>query len=89
MSETNKEEYKINGDMLLKKIKELIHEGNIRKITIKDREGHIIITLPLTVGVVGAMLAPALAAVGAVAALLTECSILVERASDKDKDKNE
>ncbi|MDD5456408.1 MAG: DUF4342 domain-containing protein [Candidatus Margulisbacteria bacterium] len=89
MSEQNKEEYKINGDMLLKKIKELIHEGNIRKITIKDREGHIIITLPLTVGVVGAMLAPALAAVGAVAALLTECTILVERAQDKDKDKND
>jgi len=74
-----KEEFKVNGEMLLKKVKELINEGNIRKITIKDKEGKEIISFPLTFGVVGAVLAPILAAVGAIAALVTECTISVER----------
>jgi len=73
------EEFKVNGEMLLAKIKELLKEGNIRKITIKDKEGNIILSFPLTFGVVGAVLAPILAAVGAVAALVTECTISVER----------
>lgn len=71
--------YKVNGEDLLKKIKELIKEGNVRRISISTKEGKTLVVLPLTVGVVGAMLAPILAAVGAIAALVTECTISVER----------
>jgi hypothetical protein len=74
-----KEEFKVNGEELLRKVKELIAEGNVRRITIKNKEGKSIIELPLTVGVVGAVLVPPLAAVGAIAALVTECTIAVER----------
>ncbi len=73
------ESYKVNGEDLLKKIKELIREGNVRRISISNKEGKTLVVLPLTVGVVGAMLAPILAAVGAIAALVTECTISVER----------
>ena len=73
------EHFSINGEQLLKKVKELIAEGNIRKITIKDKAGKELMTFPLTVGVVGAVLAPILAAVGALAALIGECTISVER----------
>ncbi len=77
---TKKEEtFKVNGDILLKRVKELIEEGNVRRITIKDKNGKELIVLPLTLGVVGAVIAPPLAAVGAIAALITECSITVER----------
>ena len=71
--------FKVNGEELLKKIKELIKEGNIREITIENKEGRVIIVLPLTLGVIGAALLPPLAAVGAIAALLTECTIRVKR----------
>lgn len=74
-----KEEFVVKGEELLAKVKELIKEGNVRQITIKNKEGKILIVLPLTVGVVGVVLAPALAAVGAIAALVTECTITVER----------
>ena len=73
------EEFKVNGEDLLKKVKEIISEGNARKITVKSKEGKSIVELPLTIGVVGAALAPLLAAVGAIAALVTECTIVVER----------
>jgi hypothetical protein len=73
------EEFKVNGEDLLKKVKEIIAEGNARKITVKNKEGKSIVELPLTIGVVGAALAPLLAAVGAIAALVTECTIVVER----------
>lgn len=76
---TKKEDFKVNGDELLKKVKQLISEGNIRRITIQNKDGKTIIELPLTVGVVGAVLAPPLAAVGAIAALVAECTITVER----------
>jgi hypothetical protein len=79
MTENRKEEFKINGEDLLGKIKQLINEGNIRRITIKNKDGKSIIELPLTLGVVGAVIAPALAAVGAIAALVTECTVVVER----------
>jgi hypothetical protein len=72
-------EFKITGENLLKKVKELIEEGNVRKITIKDKTGKELITFPLTIGVVGTVLAPVLAAVGALAALIGECTIAVER----------
>ena len=71
--------FKVEGHELLKKVKELIHEGNIRKITIKDKKGTTLIEFPLTIGVVGAAIAPVLAAVGAIAALVAECTITVER----------
>lgn len=73
------EEFKVSGEDLLKSVKQLIAEGNVRRIIIKSKEGKAIMELPLTIGVVGALLAPILAAVGAVAALVTECTILVER----------
>jgi hypothetical protein len=79
MTENRKEEFKINGEDLLGKIKQLINEGNIRRITIKNKDGKSIVELPLTIGVVGAVIAPALAAVGAIAALVTECTVVVER----------
>lgn len=75
----NEDSFKVSGEELLKKIKELIKEGNIREITIESKEGKTIIVLPLTVGVIGAALLPPLAAVGAIAALLTECTIKVKR----------
>ena len=73
------EEFKVNGEEVMAKVKALIKEGNIRKLTIKNKEGSNILEVPLTVGVVGAVLAPPLAAIGAAAALLTECTISVER----------
>lgn len=75
----NKESFNINGEQLLKKVKELIAEGNIRKITITDKSGKEMMSFPLTIGVVGALLAPVLAAVGALAALIGDCTITVER----------
>jgi hypothetical protein len=79
MAKTTKETFSINGEQLLKKIKELIEEGNVRKITITDKHGKELMSFPLTVGVVGAVIAPILAAVGALAALIGECTIAVER----------
>ncbi len=73
------EEFKVNGEDLLKKVKEIINEGNVRRIIIKNKEDKTVIEFPVTVGVIGLVLAPALAAVGAVAALVTECTITVVR----------
>jgi hypothetical protein len=73
------EEFKVDGEELLSKVKSLINEGNIRKIIIKGDNGDTIVELPLTVGVVGVLLAPVLAAVGAIAALVTKCTLVVER----------
>lgn len=74
-----KESFRINGEALVQKVKELIAEGNIRKITIHDKDGKELMNFPLTFGVVGAVFAPVIAAVGALAALIGECSITVER----------
>ncbi len=79
MPSTRTEEFHVNGEELLSKIKNLVHEGNIRKIIIKDKDGKVLIEFPLTFGVVGLVLAPTLAAVGAVAALVTEATIVVEK----------
>lgn len=78
----NKESFSISGENLLKKVKELINEGNIRKISIHDKDGKELMNFPLTVGVVGALFAPVLAAIGAVAALIGECTITVERETE-------
>jgi hypothetical protein len=72
-----KAEYKVSGADLVTKIKSLIKEGNARRIIIKDVKGKVIMEIPLTVGVVGAVLAPILAAIGAMAALIKECTIEV------------
>ena len=79
MSEVHTEEFRVNGEELLTKIKQLIHEGNIRRIIIKDKEGKVLIEFPLTFGVVGLVLVPTLAAVGAIAALVSEATIVVEK----------
>lgn len=73
------EELVISGEKLLETIKSLVREGNIRRITIRNREGKNLLVIPLTAGVVGALLLPTWAAVGAVAALVAECTIVVER----------
>ena len=83
MSEFRTEEFRVNGEELLAKIKELIHEGNIRRIIIKNRDGKTMIEFPLTLGVVGAVLAPTLAAVGAVAALIGEATVVVEKKAEE------
>ena len=79
MPDTFKESFSIKGEQLLNKIKDLIEEGNVRKISIHDKTGKEIMSLPLSFGVVGALLAPVLAAIGALAALIGECTISVER----------
>jgi hypothetical protein len=81
VSEENvkKVSYQIKGDDLVAKVKEVVHEGNIRRITIKNEEGKTLIEFPLTLGVLGALLLPTLAAIGAVAALATNCTLEVEK----------
>jgi len=74
-----KEEFKVSGEELVEKIKEIIKEGNARKIIIKNEDGESVVEFPLTVGAIGALIAPILAAVGAMAALLTKCTIVVEK----------
>ena len=76
------EEFQVDGDELLSKIKELVHAGNIRRIIIRNEKGKTLIDIPLTIGVVGVLLAPQLAAVGAIAAVLSKGSIVVERVAD-------
>ena len=73
------QEFKVSGDEVISKIKSLIAEGNARRIIIKNEKEETIIEIPLTIGAVGALLAPMLAAVGAVAALVAKCTIIVEK----------
>jgi hypothetical protein len=80
-----KEFFSTTGENLLRKIKELIEEGNVRKITITEKSGRELMSFPLTIGVVGALLTPVLAAVGALAALIGECTIAIEREDDTSK----
>ncbi|HVW98619.1 MAG TPA: DUF4342 domain-containing protein [Mucilaginibacter sp.] len=87
---TTRESFSINGTGLLDKIKELIKEGNVTRIIISDKMGKELLHFPLTLGVVGALVAPMFAAVGAVAALVTECTITVEReVPDAEEVKND
>jgi len=73
------EEFQFSGDGLLSKIKEIIHAGNVRRVIIKNEEGRVLIDIPLTLGVVGTLLAPQLAAIGAIAALVLRGSIVIEK----------
>jgi Domain of unknown function (DUF4342) len=88
VAETFKETFKVSGAQLIDKMKKLIHEGNVRRVIIKQ-DDRSIVEFPLTVGVVGAVLAPVLAAVGAIAALVTECTIEVERTVETTTDRKD
>ena len=79
---TRKEEFKVTGGEIIDKVKELIHEGNIRRITIKNETGETLIEIPLTLGLVGAAFVPVLAAIGAIAALVAKMTIVVEKIED-------
>lgn len=76
------EEFKVSGEDVIKTVKKLVKKGNARRIIIKNEKGKTLIEIPLTIGAVGAILAPALAAVGTVAALVTKCTIVVEKKID-------
>ena len=73
------EEFEVSGENLVAKIKELVAEGNIRRIIVKNEDGRVLIDIPLTLGVVGALLAPHLAAIGAIGALVAKGTIVVEK----------
>lgn len=79
-----KEEFVISGEKLVSTVKKLVRQGNIRRVTIKNKEGKTLVEIPLTFGVVGAVLLPTLAAIGAIAALVTECTIVVEKIEEAD-----
>lgn len=76
------EEFEVTGEKVVETVKKLVRQGNIRRITINDSEGKSLIEIPLTLGVVGAMILPVWAALGALAALVTKCTIVVERIED-------
>lgn len=75
-----REEFSVSSDNLIKKVKQLIHEGNVTKIIVKSEDGRTFLEIPVTVGIIGALLAPQMAALGVIAALVTKCKITVERA---------
>jgi len=87
-TKTIKEEISVSADNLIKRVKEIIHEGNVTRIVIKNEEGKTLIEMPATVGVIGAILAPWMAALGVIAALATKCTILVERREDEEIQQN-
>jgi hypothetical protein len=76
---TSTQEFTLSGDEVVHKVKELIHEGNIRRIIIKNEEGRTMLEVPLAIGLIGAALLPVLAAIGALAAIATRCTLVVER----------
>ncbi len=84
MAEDNKrtEEFSVNGDEVVTKVKELVKEVDVRRIIIKNEKGEVVVEFPVSIGLIGAIIAPMLAAVGAAAALLTKCTIVVERKTD-------
>jgi hypothetical protein len=80
------DEFQIKGEEVLAKVRELVHEGNVRRIIILNNDGRTVLEVPLTVGVVGALLLPTAAAIGAVAALVTDCTIKVVREEESADD---
>jgi hypothetical protein len=78
-SKTNRESFKVTGDEIISKVKEIIREGNARKIIIRNDKDETIMEFTLTIGAIGAVLAPVFAAVGAIAALASDCTIIVEK----------
>lgn len=85
MTDKNQEHYSVSGDKLVSKVKEIIKEGNARKIIIKNEEDKTLIEFPLTIGAVGVLAAPVVAAIGALAALVTNCTIIVEKKDSTQK----
>ena len=81
------EEFKISGSEIVDKVKDLIHQGNIRRITIKNEDGKNLLEIPLTLGLVGVALAPVLAAIGALAAIVGKVTVVVEKEDDKEDEK--
>jgi len=79
LTKVRQEEIRISADNLIEKVKELLHEGNVTRIIIKDDKGKELLEIPATIGVVGAIIAPWLAALGVIAALATNCTLVVER----------
>ena len=79
------EEFRVSGEAVLAKVRELVHEGNVRRITIKNDDGKVLIEIPLTLGVIGTVLLPVWAAIGAIAALAANLTIAVERSDTGDK----
>jgi hypothetical protein len=79
--QTTKEEFRVSGDVVIQKIKELIHAGNVRRIILKNEKGETLIEFPVTIGVVGMVLLPVWAAIGAIAALAANLTIVVEKRS--------
>jgi hypothetical protein len=77
--QNTREEHPFTSDTLLAKLREIIHEGNIRRVIIKNEEGRVLVDIPLTLGVVGTLLAPQFAAIGAIAALVSKGSIVIEK----------
>lgn len=73
------EEFQVKGDELVAKVKEIVHEGNVRRLIIKNEDGKTLVEMPLSVGVLGMLLLPAWAALGAIAALVSDCTISVEK----------
>ena len=73
------EEFSVQADELIERVKELLHEGNVTRIIVKDEKGNVLFEMPATVGVIGVVLAPWLAALGAIAAIATNCKIVVIR----------
>jgi hypothetical protein len=80
---TTKEELKVTGDALVATVKQLLHEGNVRRITLKNEEGETLIEIPLTIGVVGFLLIPVWAAIGAIAALAARLTIVIEKVEEQ------
>jgi hypothetical protein len=76
-------EFRVRGEHLVARIREILHEGNVRRITIKNDEGRTLLEIPLTIGVVGAVLAPVWAAIGALAALAADLRIVVEKKAEE------
>jgi hypothetical protein len=83
--ENIKEEFRVKGEELVEKVKQLIHEGNVRRLIIKDETGKVYLEIPVTFGVIGALLAPLLAAVGAIAAMVADLKIEVVRTDEPEK----
>jgi hypothetical protein len=82
---SNHESFKVSGDEILNKVKEIIKEGNARRIIIKNEKEETIMEFPLTIGAIGVILAPIFAAVGTIAALATDCTIVVEKRNPEDE----
>ena len=83
---SDREEHRVTGDKVIAKIKELLHEGNVRHIVIRNEEGRTLIEFPVSMGVAGALLMPVWAAVGAIAAIVADCTIEVERGTEAESE---